>query len=174
MRQKLSARRPGVLVASFVTCVALLLAGCGSDGRDDKSTSDRPSEARTSESAAARSPGPDTTPDASPADSPPRSTDGVLPTDPATDANDEVDEAFRAARSVALQSGLRHIDPALGTPESLATADAKADAQCADLQRNIADPDRIAARRFSTGTHKVTEADGKRINTLLRNTYCGG
>ncbi|MCD7441120.1 hypothetical protein K4B79_23195 [Streptomyces lincolnensis] len=152
MRQKLSVRRPGVLVAPFVTCLALLLAGCGSDGTDDKSASGRPSEARTSASTAALSPGPDTTPD----------------------ANDEVDEAFRAARSVALQSNLRYIDPALGTPEGLATADAKADAQCADLRRNIADPDRVAARRFSTGTHEVTVADGKRINTLLRNTYCAG
>jgi hypothetical protein len=55
----------------------------------------------------------------------------------------------------------------------MATADAKAEAQCADLQRNVANPDQVAARRFSTANHKVTEADGKRINILLRNTYCG-
>lgn len=59
------------------------------------------------------------------------------------------------------------------TPEGLAGADAKADAQCADLRRDVADPDQLAARRFSVGNHKATEADGKRINTLLRNTYCG-
>ncbi|MCZ4507761.1 hypothetical protein O3Q52_05965 [Streptomyces sp. ActVer] len=80
-----------------------------------------------------------------------------------------MDEAFRAAGVVALQGNLRYIDPALGAPGDIA----KADAQCADLQRNVANPDQVAARRFSTGNHKVTTADGKRINTLLCNTYCG-
>jgi len=99
----------------------------------------------------------------------PRPADDSLQVPPTSDASAQVDEAFRAARTVALQSNLRYIDPALGAPEDIG----KADAQCADLQRNVADPDQVAALRFSTGDHKVTEADGKRINTLLRNTYCG-
>ncbi|MDQ0955316.1 hypothetical protein QFZ24_009239 [Streptomyces phaeochromogenes] len=167
MRQKLSTRRPGVLVALLTPGVALLLAGCGSDGTD-KTAKDRPSAPRTSASAAVQSPSPDATPDESPSTSP-TPTDDSLPADPGTDASSRVDEAFREARVVALQGNLRYIDPALGAPEDIA----KADAQCADLQRNVADPDQVAARRFSTGNHKVTAADGKRINTLLRNTYCG-
>lgn len=79
-----------------------------------------------------------------------------------------VDEAFEAARIAALQSALRYVDPALGAPEDIA----KADAQCVDIQRNVANPDQVAARRFSTANHRVTEADGKRINTILSNTYC--
>lgn len=166
MRQMFSTRRPHVLAALVAPGVALLLAGCGSEGTD-KTAPDQPSAARTSASAA-QSPGPDATPDKS-ASASPRPTDDSLPTGPATDASSQVDEAFRAARTVALQSNLRYIDPALGAPEDIG----KADAQCADLQRNVDNPDQVAARRFSTGDHKVTEADGKRINTLLRNTYCG-
>ncbi|GCB45416.1 hypothetical protein [Streptomyces sp. NL15-2K] len=79
-----------------------------------------------------------------------------------------VDEAFDAARIAALQSALRYVDPALGAPEDIA----KADAQCVDLRRNVADPDQVAAQRFSTANHRVTKADGKRINTILSNTYC--
>ncbi|MFC8662372.1 hypothetical protein [Streptomyces sp. NPDC057199] len=167
MRQKLSTRRPGVLVALLTPGVALLLAGCGSDGTD-KTAQDRSTAPRTSATATAQSPDPDATPDESPSASP-RPTDDILPADPAPDASDQVDEAFRAARAVALQGNLHYIDPALGAPEDID----KADAQCADLQRNVANPDQLAARRFSTGNHKVTTADGKRINTLLSNTYCG-
>lgn len=167
MHKKLSTRRPGPLVVLFASAVALLLAGCGSDSTD-KSAPDRPSAARTSASAAAQSPGPDATPDETPSASPPATDDG-LPEDPATDASSQVDEAFRAAGAVALQSNLRYVDPELGAPEDIG----KADAQCADLKQKVADPDQVAAKRFSTGKHKVTEADGKRINTLLLNTYCG-
>ncbi|MQY12462.1 hypothetical protein SRB5_25960 [Streptomyces sp. RB5] len=151
MRLTSATSRPAALVA---LAAALLLTGCGSDGTDG-SDPGRPDTAR---STAASTSAPSRPDDES---------------NPAPDRNDEVDEAFDAARSVALQSGLRYIDPALGTPENMAEADAKADAQCADLQRNVARPDQVAARRFSTGNHQVTEADGKRINTLLRNTYCG-
>ncbi|CAL9504132.1 hypothetical protein [Streptomyces sp. enrichment culture] len=175
MRQRLFTGCPGVLPLLFAPGAVLLLAGCGS-GETDEAVADRPSAARTSAGATAQSPGPDAVPGGSPsASSPDAGAD--LPVDPGLDpgtgGGDVVDEAFRAARSVALQSGLRYIDPALGEPESLAAADAKADAQCADLERNVANPDRLAAQRFSVGNHKVTEADGKRINTLLRNSYCG-
>lgn len=162
MRQKLSMRGPGIVVALLAPGVALLLAGCGG-GDGDEAAPDRPSAARTSASADAPSPDPQPT---TPSESPGTSSD---PAGPAPDASDLVDEAFGAARVAALQSGLRYIDPALGAPEDVA----KADAQCADLQRNVAEPDQVAAQRFSTGDHKVTKADGKRINTLLRNTYCG-
>ncbi|MFD4996884.1 hypothetical protein [Streptomyces buecherae] len=169
MRQKHFTGRPGIFGVLLAPGVALLLTGCGSDGTD-KSAPEQPSAARTSASTAARSPGPSTTPTQSPTSSPPsRPTDEPLPSEPATSASDFVEEAFGAARVGALQSGLRFIDPALGAAEDLA----KADAQCADLQRNVDKPDEVAARRFSTGSHKVTEADGKRINTLLRHTYCG-
>ncbi|MGW0559642.1 hypothetical protein ACWDZ4_03155 [Streptomyces sp. NPDC003016] len=166
MRRKPTTRRPAFLVV-LLTPVALLLAACGSDGTD-KTAPDPGSTPRTSTSAAARSQGPDATPDESPSASP-RPTDDGLPADPTVDASSRVDEAFGVARTVALQSNLRSVDPALGGPGDIG----KADAQCADLQRNVADPDQAAARRFSSGNHKVTEADGKRINTLLRNTYCG-
>ncbi|MFH8447276.1 hypothetical protein ACH4D3_39555 [Streptomyces sp. NPDC018026] len=169
MRQKLAMRHPGIVVALLAPGVALLLAGCGNDGSDE-SDADRPSATRTSASAASTpAPDPDTTPPtgSSGPSAPPTGEDP--PADPAPDGSDLVDDAFDAARVAALQSGLRYIDPALGTPEDLA----KADAQCADLQRNVAEPDRVAAQRFSTGDHKVTEANGKRINTLLSNTYCG-
>ncbi|MBC3984903.1 hypothetical protein H8N01_20600 [Streptomyces sp. AC536] len=169
MRQKLFTGRPGIFGVLLAPGVALLLTGCGSDGTD-KSAPEQPSAARTSASTAARSPGPSTTPTQSPTSSPPpRPTGESLPSEPATSASDFVEEAFGAARVGALQSGLRFIDPALGAPEDLA----KADAQCVDLQRNVDKPDEVAARRFSTGNHKVTEADGKRINTLLRHIYCG-
>ncbi|WP_159329254.1 hypothetical protein [Streptomyces tendae] len=162
MRQQLSMRSPGIVVALLAPGVALLLAGCGSGG-DDEAAPERPSASRTSASADAPSPDPDTTPPTESADT------SSAPADPAPDTSDLVDEAFGAARVAALQSGLRYIDPALGAPEDVA----KADAQCADLQRNVAEPDQVAAQRFSTGDHTVTKADGKRINTLLRNTYCG-
>ncbi|MFI2027662.1 hypothetical protein [Streptomyces buecherae] len=171
MRRKLFTGRSGIFGVLLAPGVALLLTGCGSDGTD-KSAPEQPSAARTSASTAARSPGPSTTPTQSPTSSPPsRPASESLPpeSEPATSASDFVDEAFGAARVGTLQSGLRYIDPALGAPEDLA----KADAQCADLQRNVDKPDEVAARRFSTGSHKVTEANGKRINTLLRNTYCG-
>ncbi|QKW53658.1 hypothetical protein [Streptomyces buecherae] len=168
MRRKLFTGRSGILGVLLAPGVALLLTGCGSDGTD-KSAPQQPSVARTSASTAARSPGPSATPTRGPTSSPPsRPTGESLPPEPATSASDFVDEAFDAARVGALQSGLRYIDPALGAPEDLA----KADAQCADLQRNVDKPDEVAARRFSTGSHKVSEANGKRINTLLRNTYC--
>jgi len=167
MRRMFSTRHRGVLVALLTPGVALLLAGCGSD-RTDRAAQDQPSAPRTSATAAERSPDSDARPDETPSASPRPSGNG-LPADPPADASARVEEAFRAAGVVALQGNLRYIDPALGTPEDID----KADAQCADLQRNIADPDRAAARRFSTGNHKVSTADGKRINTLLRNTYCG-
>ncbi|MEU9895320.1 hypothetical protein ACIBCS_04075 [Streptomyces phaeochromogenes] len=167
MRQMLSTRLPGVLVALLTPGVALLLAGCGSDGAD-KTGQDGSSAPRTSATAGTQSPEPDVTPDESPSASP-RPTGDTLPADPATDASAQVDEAFRAAGVVALQGNLRYIDGALGAPKDID----KADAQCADLQRNVANPDQVAARRFSTGNHKVTTADGKRINTLLSDTYCG-
>ena len=163
MRRMLVSRRPGILLVLTAPGLALLLAGCGSDSAD-KGASDRPVTATTSASATVSPSAPQATPDE--VSSPPG--DG-LPTGPAPDASSQVDEAFRAARIVALQSNLAHIDPELGTPEDIE----KADAQCADLKRNVSDPDQVAARRFSTDNHKVTEADGKRINTLLRNTYCG-
>ncbi|MCT7353973.1 hypothetical protein N4P33_17675 [Streptomyces sp. 15-116A] len=114
-------------------------------------------------------PAPETaTPGADAGASPSDSGNG-LPTGPAPGASSAVEEAFRAARVVALQSNLAHIDPALGTPDDIT----KADAQCADLARNVSAPDRVAAKRFSTDKNRVTETDGKRINTLLRNTCCG-
>ncbi|MGW0363702.1 hypothetical protein [Streptomyces sp. NPDC002990] len=167
MPRMFSTRRPNVLLVRGAPGVALLLAGCGSEGTD-KAAPVRPSAAPTSASTAAQSPGPSATP-AEPSTATPVPTDDGLPAGPAPDASSPVEEAFRAARVVALQSNLRYIDPALGTPQDTG----KADAQCADLQRNVANPDQVAARRFSTDQHNVTEADGKRINTLLRNTYCG-
>ncbi|MBF8173013.1 hypothetical protein IW294_19905 [Streptomyces olivaceus] len=173
MRQRLFTPRPGVLALLLAPGAALLLAGCGSGGTDEAGAG-RPSAVRTSASASAtgQSPESNATPGGGPSASSPAADDG-LPVEPGpgTGPSDAVDEAFRAARSVALQSGLRYIDPALGTPESLAAADANA--QCTDLQRDVANPDRLAAQRFSVGNHKVTEADGKRINVLLRNSYCG-
>ncbi len=177
MRRRLFTPRPGVLALLLAPGAAVLLAGCGSGGTDEAGAG-RPSAVRTSASASAsatgQSPESDATPGGGPSASSPAADDG-LPVEPGpgTGPSDAVDEAFRAARSVALQSGLRYIDPALGTPESLAAADANADAQCTDLQRGVANPDRLAAQRFSVGNHKVTEADGKRINVLLRNSYCG-
>ncbi|MCT2588868.1 hypothetical protein LHJ74_02780 [Streptomyces sp. N2-109] len=167
MRQMLSTRRQGVALVLLAPGMALLLAGCGSEGAD-KAGPDQPSTGGTSESQATRSPGPEATPDKSPSASP-RPTDDKLPAEPTAESSSQVDEAFGAARAAALQSGLRYIDAALGTAKDIS----KADAQCADLQRTAATPDQLAAERFSTGNHTVTEADGKRINTLLRNTYCG-
>lgn len=159
MRRKPSTRRSGLPVMA-APIVALLLAGCGNDG-PDKTAADGPSGGGTSASVAAETPA--TTDAASP--QPPADS---LPADPAPDTGSMVDEAFEAARIAALQSALRYVDPVLGAPEDIA----KADAQCADLRRNVADPDQVAARRFSTVNHRVTEADGKRINTILSNTYC--
>lgn len=158
MRRKPSIRRSGPLVVA-ATIVALLLSGCGNDG-PDKEAPDEPSAGGTSASATETPVAPDTASPQSPADS--------LPADPAPDTGSMVDEAFEAARIAALQSALRYVDPALGAPEDIA----KADAQCADLQRNVANPDQVAARRFSTASHRVTETDGERINTILSNTYC--
>ncbi|QIP71155.1 hypothetical protein [Streptomyces sp. VN1] len=172
MRRK-PCTRPGAVALLLAPGAALLLAGCGSGGTGE-AAADRPTASPTSGSptAQAQAPAPDATRAGGPSASSP-SADADLPVDPGPDpgrgAGSAVDEAFGAA----LQSGLRYVDPALGTPEGLAGVDAKADAQCADLRRNVADPDRLAAQRFSVGNHKVTEADGKRINTLLRNTYCG-
>ncbi|MER7231800.1 hypothetical protein ABT348_12735 [Streptomyces olivaceus] len=174
MRRK-PCTRPGAVALLLAPGAALLLAGCGSGGTGE-AAADRPTASPTSGSPTAQAPAPDATRAGGPSASSP-SADADLPVDPGPDpgrgAGGAVDEAFGAARSAALQSGLRYIGPALGTPEGLAGVDAKADAQCADLRRNVADPDRLAAQRFSVGNHKVTEADGKRINTLLRNTYCG-
>lgn len=158
MRRKPSLRRSGIPLVT-APIVALVLAGCGNDG-PGKVAPDEPSEGGTSASVAETPAAPDTAVSQPPSDS--------LPADPAPDTGSMVDEAFEAARIAALQSALRYVDPALGAPEDIA----KADAQCVDLRRNIAHPDEVAARRFSTANHRVTEADGKRINTILSNTYC--
>ncbi len=158
MRRTPFTRRSGLPVVA-APIVALLLAGCGNDG-PGKVAPDEPSGGGTSASVAETSAAPDTASPQPPADS--------LPADPAPDTGSMVDEAFEAARIAALQSALRYVDPALGAPEDIA----KADAQCVDLRRNVPHADQVAARRFSTANHRVTEADGKRINTILSNTYC--
>ncbi|MCG0284965.1 hypothetical protein [Streptomyces sp. PSAA01] len=71
-------------------------------------------------------------------------------------------------RALELQSALRDIDPALGAAEDIR----KAGDQCYDLRRKVANPDETAACRFSTAQHKVAVANGKRINSLLRDGYC--
>lgn len=158
MCRKPSTQRAGLGVVA-APIVALLLAGCGNDG-PGKAAPDEPSGGKTSASTAGTRAAPPTASPQPPADS--------LPEEPAPDTGSAVDEAFEAARIAALQSALRYVDPALGAPEDID----KADAQCVDLRRNVDNLDQVAARRFSTAHHRVTEADGKRINTILSNTYC--
>jgi hypothetical protein len=155
MGQRPTVRRIGVLVWVVAPGVALLLVGCG--GGDT---------AETPPKAAAR-PSPGTPAPGTPSPSATRPTSDWHTFDPgpppAHTPPPQVEDALRAMRSLQLQAALREINSRLGAPEDVD----RAGAQCADLRRDVPDPDRVAAQRF-----KVSEADGKRINALLRNRFC--
>ncbi|MBO3676688.1 hypothetical protein [Streptomyces sp. NEAU-YJ-81] len=168
---KPSTRRRGALAASaaFGAAAVLLLAGCGTDDTRHTASSDKPSTARTSATPSAEThptPSAESHPSPGTPSTPP--TDHRLPAQVPSDAGDQAKEDFLAFKSLELQSALRNIDPALGAAEDVD----KAGEQCYDLRRNAANPDEKAARRFSTAQHKVTVANGKRINALLRQDYC--
>ncbi|MGP3946035.1 MULTISPECIES: hypothetical protein [Streptomyces] len=166
MRGKPSTRRRDTLAASAALGAAtvLLLTGCGTDGERPEASSDKPSPAMTSATPSPPTPKASTSP-ATPSAPP---TDHRLPVEVPSDAGDQAKEDMLGLRALELQSALRDIDPALGAASDIK----KAGEQCFDLRRKAANPDETAARRFSTAQHKVTVANGKRINALLREGYC--
>ncbi|MER8154506.1 hypothetical protein [Streptomyces sp. NPDC094472] len=162
-------RRRGTLAASaacasFGAAAVLLLTGCGTDDAPTKAASHKPPTAITSATPSPKTPKASTSP-ATPSAPP---TDHRLPVQVPSDASDQAKEDLMGLRALELQSALRDIDPALGAAADVS----KAGEQCFDLRRKAANPDETAARRFSTAQHKVTVANGKRINALLRQDYC--
>ncbi|MBL1101417.1 hypothetical protein [Streptomyces coffeae] len=151
-------RRGAIAVVTLAT--ALSLAGCGSDDADGGAHGG-------TDNAAPGKTAPDNATPGKPSASAP-STDTPPPAHRPTDTSDRVEEDLLTLRTVQLQSALRSIHPALGSPEDIE----KAGEQCADLRRNATHPDQRAARRFSSGKHTVTEADGRRINAMLLKDYC--
>jgi hypothetical protein len=143
----------GAAATGLLLLSSLTACGGGSDDSGDEPNA-APSATRTeSGDSATPQPEPETEPD-----------DTGLP-----DSGEEiVEEGQQALLALALQSGLRDIDPALGSADDVD----KAAEQCAALASGIATPDQAAAERFSTPGHEVTVADGRRINALLRAQFC--
>jgi hypothetical protein len=157
LRRHLTATTAGAAATGLLLLSSLTACGGGSDDSGDE-----PNAAPS----ATLEPRPE--PDDERTDNPPD-----VPSDPydtgLPDTGEEiVEEHQQALMALALQSGLRDIDPALGSAEDVD----KAGEQCLALASGVANPDQAAAERFSTRGHEVTVADGRRINALLREQFC--
>ncbi|MBB5937129.1 hypothetical protein [Streptomyces zagrosensis] len=83
-----------------------------------------------------------------------------------SDMSDRAKQDLLGLKTLELQVALREIDPSLGAPADVN----KAVQQCVRLRSDNDSKD--AAQRFSSPHHQVTEADGKRINAMLRERFC--
>jgi hypothetical protein len=150
-----------ILFAPTATAALFLaLAACsGSSTGDDKADPEpRTSQISTSDAAA---------PSQDPVASPGPTDDDLSDTDLPAGMSDQTRRDSLALMTLELQVALREIDPKLGAPEDVD----KAGKQCADLSRGVDDPQETA-QRFSSGGHRVTKADGKRINAMLSKRFC--
>ncbi|AXK33447.1 hypothetical protein DVA86_13090 [Streptomyces armeniacus] len=160
-------------VAGVAAAVVLTLAGCGGNGGDDsaesppsKTPSPRTETPRT-ETPRTETPGTETPSTRPPRTETPPADDRMPATDLPPDMSDRTQQDMLALKTLELQVALREIDSSLGSAEDVD----KAGKQCAELSRGSSDAG-AAARRFSTPGHRLTEADGKRINTMLSERFC--
>ncbi|MGW7268565.1 hypothetical protein [Streptomyces sp. NPDC054842] len=140
-------------MAAATAVLAVFLVGCssGDDGGDAKSEPSRPA---TTASSAPGTPEAEGSGDATPGDA--KKKTGV-PAEP--------DAATRAQLIRALSA----INPALVADEDKAVANARN--QCSTLDGG-SDAETAAKTRFSTGDHKVTHVEARKINVAVSTVLC--
>lgn len=131
------------LAATAVAAAALLsLAACSSGGNDDKAAPSSSATAPTTNAPATTAPTTTTSRPAAP------------------------NAAVRAAYLAALKA----VDPSLAADPDQTVEVGRT--QCAQLESDPETADHVAAQRFSTPGHPLTDAQGKLIDLALHSTIC--
>jgi hypothetical protein len=143
--------RTRLAAAALAAAALLTLSACSSDSGGDEAHD------RTAPTTAGMPTAPTTAPSAVATTGAGKSVPGLPP------------EPTGAGRTVYL-AALTAVDPALGADAGKAVDDGRN--QCTTLDTGGRNPDHSAAERFGSGTHPLTDAQGKAINAALRLTLC--